>query len=210
MTAGISCVLGDLDSVFSTYSSGTHPSATGIQINGTDINDRYQPLSSGVSVGATGISSAGNDLNTIFGTGGPIASPAYGNLASTVGEPSGTWTASVVCGIQSNGTFVTQTTGNWYTGAPITGIGASYYVLFTTTTATHSNGTLTITNPSSGGKVSLSSNQSLTIALQYTIGGSGTPAATATGTYTPNIQNSAGTTLSTNTGNWQLEVQYVP
>ena len=211
MTSGIQSNGVDLDSIFSLYSSGTHPAATGIAINGTDINTRYQPLSSGSPVAATGIEVNGADLNTIFGSGTPvIPSPAYGNLAATVGEPSGTWTASNVVNILSNGTFATQTTGNWYTGAPITGIGSSYFVLFSTTTSAHTNGTLTITNPTSSGRVSLSSTQTLTIALAYTIAGSSTPAATASGTYTVAISNSGGTVLSSAGGNWQLEVQYVP
>jgi hypothetical protein len=160
-------------------------------------------------VGATGIlNKSGVDFNELFGSGGPIPSPAYGNVAATVGEPSGTWTASNVITIQSNGEFVTDSTGDWYTGAPITGIGSSYFVLFSTTTSTHTNGTLTITNPSSSGRVALSSNQSLTIALTQTIAGSASNA-NASGTYTVAISNSAGTVLSNATADWQNAVTFV-
>lgn len=212
MTTGILNSSGaDISTLFGPYSSGTQV-ATGWETNtGVDPCTLFQPLTGSPIVGATGIlNNSGVDFNELFGSGGPIPSPAYGNVAATVGEPSGTWTASNTVAILSNGTFSTEVTGDWYTGAPITGIGSSYFILFSTTTATHTNGTLTITNPTSSGRMSLSSSQSLTIALQYSIGGSGTPAANATGTYTCAISNAAGTVLSSGGGNWQCEVQYVP
>lgn len=207
ITTGILSNGTDIGSIFAAYSSGTKPT-TGILVNGTDLGQLLQPLNGGTPVAATGIDVNGADLNTIFGLSAVIPSPAYGNVAATVGEPSGTWTASNVITIQSNGEFITDSTGDWYSGAPIAGIGSSYFVLFSTTTSTHTNGTLTITNPSSSGRVSLSSNQSLTIALTQTIAGSGSNA-NATGTYTVAISNSAGTVLSSATADWQNAVTFV-
>jgi len=78
MTSGIQSKGTDLDSIFATYVSGTHPAATGIEVNGADIATRYQPLP-GTAAAATGIETNGADLNTLFSTtAGPQTLPING------------------------------------------------------------------------------------------------------------------------------------
>lgn len=200
----------DPDSVFTAYTSGTKPALTKLlhASSGTDLTNLYQPGNSGIVTGI--LAASGADIGSIFtgsGGAGPIANPTYGNVSSTVGEPSGTWTATANCEINTDGTFLTAVNSNWY--APTTaGIGSSYKVEFVTTTTAHVNGTLTINNPATI-PTTISAAMTLGISLQYAIVPHGA-AATASGTYTVNIYTLSGTLVSSAGGNWSLTVQYIP
>lgn len=102
MTSGIQSKGVDLDSIFAAYVSGTHPTATGLKVNGVDIATRYQPLP-GTSAAATGIKTNGADLNTLFSTtasGGPL--PINGNTYTQSNFiSSGTGYAQIGFGITS-------------------------------------------------------------------------------------------------------------
>lgn len=67
MTSGIQSAGVDLDAIFDAHRSGQpNARATGIAINGSDLNARLAPLSAGSAAAATGIQSEGADLNTLF------------------------------------------------------------------------------------------------------------------------------------------------
>jgi len=123
VTSGIQSKGVDLDNIFAAYVSGTHPPATGINVNGVDIATRYQPLP-GTSAPTTGISANGADLNTLFSTtasGGPL--PIDGQtLTGIVTVTSGTKASSIAFAISGGNTY--QVTGATNSGTQLLASGA--------------------------------------------------------------------------------------
>lgn len=85
----------DLDSILLGFVSGhTQAAATGIEVAGVDLNQRYEKLSYGTASSKTNIQSAGADLNTFFcanasGAGSWTASlPSFPNVFTTSPQPS--------------------------------------------------------------------------------------------------------------------------
>jgi hypothetical protein len=79
----------DLDQVFDPYVSGNSPTATGLNVGGTntDINTRYAPISFGTAALATGFNIGGTntDINTLFAAYGTASYslPINGNTYKT-------------------------------------------------------------------------------------------------------------------------------
>ncbi len=207
----------DLDAVFAAYVSGTSPPATGLLVAGVDIATRYAPLAEGTEAPATGLltEQLGHaDICTLFAALGStqnvLASPGYPNLDGSASGSAGStlYTASVNIVLNANGTWyaessVTPTSGNWYSGAPINGVGADYNVLYTIAGLKNGVAGITITN-SAATVTSLSSDVACTISL--TGGAGGSHQFLATGTLNIQISNSAGTVLSDVTVNIGLTV----
>ena len=207
----------DLDAVFAAYVSGTSPAATGLMVAAVDIATRYEPLINGTQAPATGFltQQPGHaDLCTLFAALGStqnvLASPGYPNLDGSASGSAGStlYTASVNIVLNANGTWyaessVTPTSGNWYSGAPINGVGADYNVLYTIAGLKNGVAGITITN-SAATVTSLSSDVACTISL--TGGAGGSHQFLATGTLNIQISNSAGTVLSDVTVNIGLTV----
>ena len=207
----------DLDAVFAAYVSGTSPPATGLLVAGVDIATRYAPLAEGTEAPATGLltEQLGHaDICTLFAALGStqnvLASPGYPNLDGVVSGSNGStlYTASVNIVLNANGTWsaestVTPTSGSWYSGAPINGVGADYNVLYTITGLKNGVGGITITN-SAATVTSLSTDVGCTISL--TGGAGGAHQFQQTGTLNVQISNSAGTVLSDVTVNIGLTV----
>ncbi len=207
----------DLDAVFAAYISGTSPPATGLTVAGVDIATRYAPLIDGTQAPATGLltEQPGHaDICTLFAALGStqnvLASPGYPNLDGVVSGSNGStlYTASVNIVLNANGTWsaestVTPTSGSWYSGAPINGVGADYNVLYTITGLKNGVGGITITN-SAATVTSLSTDVGCTISL--TGGAGGAHQFQQTGTLNVQISNSAGTVLSDVTVNIGLTV----
>ena len=207
----------DLDVVFAAYTTGTSPPATGFLVGGVDIATRYAPLSEGTQAAATGLltEQAGHaDLNQLFAAYGSlqnvIAAPGYPNLDASASGSAGSqkYTATVDIVLNANGTWsagstVTPTSGNWYSGAPINGVGANYNVLFTIGTLKNGVAGITISN-SAATPTSLSTDSGCTISL--TAGAGGSHQFQETGTINIQISNSAGTILSNVTVNIGLTV----
>ncbi len=208
----------DLDMVFAPYTTGTSPPATGLLVAGTDIaTNRYAPIVQGSAAPATGLltEQAGHaDINTLFAAAGTvqevIASPGYSNLSSSAEGASGSqiYTATTSIYLNSNGTWDEGTTntpssGIWYQGAPITGIGDSYTVEFTPSGSITTDAAVIITN---GAPIftALSSNVSCVITLKYGAGGPSTKL--VTGDLQVQIATSSGTVLSNITLYVHLEV----
>jgi hypothetical protein len=79
MPSGIQVDGVDLDSIFTPFVTGHTPaSATGIQVNGDDLNTRYDAVSYGSSPPNTGIQTNGTDLAAIF------AANTSGNWTATL------------------------------------------------------------------------------------------------------------------------------
>ena len=206
----------DLDTVFAPYSTGTSPPATGFTVGGVDIATRYAPLVLGTQAAATGLltkQSGHADLNTLFAAYGSIqnviVNPGYSNLNAFASGAAGSqlYTASTNIVLNSNGTWVESTTatpssGNWYTGAPISGVGSNYYVLYNFVTQDNLSG-ITITN-SAKTVTSLSTDVSFVISLTYGAGGSSSKQ--FYGSLEIQISNSSGTVLSDQTINISLTV----
>ena len=210
MTSGYQVNGVDLDNWFDPYISGTQPAATGYKVGGVDLNTRYAPLYLGIQAALTGYEVNGADLNTLFAKIGTaqyvLASPGYPNLDGSASGSAGSnlYTASVDLVLNSDGTWgagstVTPTSGSWYAGAPIAGIGDNYKVLYTITGLT---GTKIINNAST--PTPLSADVGCTISL--TEGAGGAHQFQATGTLNIQISNSAGTVLSNVTVNVGLTV----
>ena len=210
----------DLDAVFAAYVSGTSPAATGLMVAAVDIATRYEPLINGTQAPATGFltQQPGHaDLCTLFAALGStqnvLASPGYPNLDGSASGSAGStlYTASVNIVLNANGTWyaessVTPTSGNWYSGAPINGVGADYNVLYTIAGLKNGVAGITITN-SAATVTSLSSDVGCTISL--TGGAGGAHQFQETGTLNIQISNSAGTVLSDVTVNIGLTVTIV-
>ena len=210
----------DLDAVFAAYVSGTSPAATGLMVAAVDIATRYEPLINGTQAPATGFltQQPGHaDLCTLFAALGStqnvLASPGYPNLDGVASGSNGStlYTASVTIVLSANGTWfaestVTPTSGSWYSGAPINGVGADYNVLYTITGLKNGVDGITITN-SAATVTSLSTDVGCTISL--TAGAGGAHQFQETGTLNIQISNSAGTVLSDVTVNIGLTVTIV-
>ena len=216
MSSGFLTGTADLDTVFAPYVTGTQPAATGFIVSGVgDLNTRYAPIAFGTAAAATGfLISTGADLNTLFAAYGSlqnvIAQPGYPNLDDTASGSAGSTlsTASVNIVLNANGTWTTESTvtpdaGNWYSGAPINGVGANYNVLFTIGTLKNGVDGITISN-SAATPTSLSTDVGCTISL--TAGAGGSHQFQETGTINIQISNSAGTILSNVTVNIRLTV----
>lgn len=103
MTSGIASKGVDLDSIFSPYVGGTtQQRATGIDVNGQDLNARYANIIYGTAPPATGIKSEGADLSTLFCTGANYSLPIDGQTYSGSGHvASGLCTAGVTLQINN-------------------------------------------------------------------------------------------------------------
>ena len=206
----------DLDTVFAPYSTGTSPAATGLLVGGVDIATRYAPLVLGTQAPATGFltqQSGHADINTLFAAYGSVqnvlSNPGYSALYNVASGASGSslYTATTSIVLNSNGTWSEDTTqtpasGIWYSGAPINGIGGTYYVLYAVT-ASDSMAGVTITN-SAKTVTSLSTDVSCVISLSY--GAGGTSSRTWLGSLNIQISNAAGTVLSNQTVGISLTV----
>lgn len=127
MTSGIQSKGVDLDSIFSPYLAGTTKArATGILVNGTDINNRYANIIYGSAVSATGIDSEGADLNTLFCTGANYTLPINGQTyASTVQVTGANASATIDFAISGGNTWSVQTSNTRGVPAPATLISGS-------------------------------------------------------------------------------------
>lgn len=194
MTSGIQSKGVDLDSIFAAYASGTHPAATGIEVDGVDIATRYQPLP-GTQAAATGIETNGADLNTLFSTtasgGGPGGIPisdgdTYSAIESVASGSSGSaWVefTSTTSGwsITASPNLTVSPSGAPTSGALPTGAtGVSYG-----TTEQSETNAPTITNGAPGNTAIGSSGPSILMEFSSARPGTGS---SVTATYTFSIQ----------------------
>ena len=208
----------DLDQVFAPYTTGTSPPDTGLSVGGVDIAaNRYAPIVQGSAAPDTGLQTqqAGNaDIATLFAAAGTvqevIANPGYSNLDSSAEGASGSqiYTATASITLNSNGTWSEGTTqipssGIWYQGAPITGIGDTYQVLYTPTGAITTDAGVTITN---GATVFTALSSAITCQISLRYGAGGSSSKIVTGSLQIEIANSGGTVLSNVTVSVSLRV----
>lgn len=79
MATGITVQGADLDAIFAPYVQGTSPALTGYTLAGVDINTRYAPLVYGTAAAATGYDVNGADFNTLWAAIGTANYPIAAN-----------------------------------------------------------------------------------------------------------------------------------
>lgn len=205
MTSGIKSKGVDLDSIFSPYQSGTtQQRATGIKVNGQDLNARYANIVYGSAVAATGIDSEGADLNTLFCTGASYALPINGQTFDASGVTSGSGAVSATASFQINASTWTVTSQG--TNSPLqtlasgpTPAGATTIQIVDTwlnATGDTDNGVTTNTCPT---YTAIPSSSTVGCSVAETSGHSGTTTGQTTHSLLITMKSSSGQVISTTT-----------
>lgn len=125
MATGITVNGVDLDAIFDPYVKGTSPAATGYTLAGVDINTRYAPLVYGTAAAATLYGVAGADFNTLWAAYGTArySLPFNGVTfnADSSGNISSNMLASITTSINADGSYSVVSFASGTQSAPATG-----------------------------------------------------------------------------------------